>query len=75
MLYGYTFRHSDDSLGKEKSFSPTSSVAMCATPCTSGCWTTFGSDSEEEGKKEGESAADAYHKAMGILYALAHGEN
>ena len=59
-MYDYTFRHSDDILCKE-SFSP-------------GCWTTFGSDSEEEDKNKGESAVEVYNKSMESLYAVAHGE-
>ena len=72
-MYDYTFRHSDDILCKEESFSPTSEVT-CTTPWTPGCWTTFGSDSEEEDKNKGESAVEVYNKAMESLYAVAHGE-
>ena len=72
-MYDYTFRHSDDILCKEESFSPTSEVT-CTTPWTPGCWTTFGSDSEEEDKNKGESAVEVYNKTMESLYAVAHGE-
>lgn len=69
-----TFRYSDDTLCKEESLTSPTSLTMCATPWTPGCWTTFGSDSEEEDKNESKSAVEAYNKAIESLYAVAQGE-
>ncbi len=49
-------------------------MTTCDTPWTPGYLTTFGSDSEEEDKIEGESVVEAYNKAMESLNAVAHGE-
>ncbi len=70
----YIFRQSGDTLCKEESLISPTSLATCDTPWTPGCLTTFGSDSEEEDKIEGESGVEAYNKAMESLYAVAHGE-
>ena len=73
----YLFRHSGDTLCKEESLISPTSVTTCGTPYspwTPGCLTTFVSDSEEEDKIEGESAVEAYNKAMESLNAVAHGE-
>ena len=75
MLYAWLYlnRHCDETLCNEGSFTSSVSVMMCATPWTPGCWTTFGSDSEED-NNEGESAGGAYNIAMESLHAVGKGE-
>ena len=73
-INGYIFRYSGDTLRKEESLISPTSVTTRDTPWTPGCLTTFGNDSEEEDKIEGESAVEAYNKAMESLYTVAHGE-